>query len=166
MLILIEGVDGSGKSTLCKQLEEKGYKIYKDERDFDANRLCAVQNMWSSPVKYVCDRSFVTDIIYRTVYGGKHGPTSFNKAIKFLDQNYRKDSCKVIYCNSLTAFEDSMKRGEDNVMTASESVMLRRHYESFLNICNEWLKLDVMRYDWHYDNVDDAIKFIEGGKNI
>lgn len=164
MLIIIEGVDGSGKSTLCKQLEEKGYGIYRDERDFDENRLNIVTNLWASPMKYVCDRSFITDIVYRAMYGGRHGPISFNQAIKFLDQNYRKDSCKIIYCDTRTSFEDSMARGENNVTTKLESIMLRRYYESFLQICKEWLNLEIMHYDWHLDDVDKVIKFIEGGK--
>lgn len=164
MLILVEGVDGSGKSTLCKKLEEHGYSVYRDERDFDKNRLNIVMNLWSSPMKYVCDRSFMTDIVYRSLLGGQHGPVSFQQAIKFLDQDYREDSCKIIYCKSSTSFEDSMKRGEDNIVTKDMSDAISQRYEFFIDICNEWLKTPVMIYNWRENTIQQVIKFIEGGK--
>ena len=67
MLILLEGVDGSGKTTLFKQLQDKGINTEKSigrKEPFQYYKWLAIS---SKRGPFVVDRSFLTELVYRTV---------------------------------------------------------------------------------------------------
>ena len=109
MLILVEGADGSGKTTLVNQLSEyfptmrinRGNNHLKELYD---NLTCMNEDI-------VLDRSFITDVVYRLALDDDIGTDGINM---FYMDCILRDSI-VIYCKTVTQFDDAKSRGEDNI---------------------------------------------------
>lgn len=71
MRILIDGPDGSGKSTLCDELVKQGFHYIHLERvDEDIDEYWKrVINELKKYERVVMDRGFISNIIYSTVFG-------------------------------------------------------------------------------------------------
>lgn len=154
MLIYVEGVDGSGKTTLCKQLEELGFRTVRIERSdewrdtdwytLDADRSCAY---------IICDRSFISDLVYRTCDGDAlqiTDPVSYAHLLK---------GNRVIYCKTPTSYKDAMERGEDNITTPEKANKIKRTYETLLDMF-KLFGVEVLEYNWKKDNLAKVTKFI------
>ena len=77
MLIIVEGGDGSGKSTLCKQLSElDNTDVVRFERGAQVSLTDYIE-LAMSTYNYVLDRSFITDIVYRILDNGERESLSF-----------------------------------------------------------------------------------------
>ena len=154
MIILIEGVDGSGKTTLVKELSDAGYKtasIESSEKDF--YDWCDL-NMEDDIV--VTDRSFISDLVYRIVDGKeRRGMDLYNMAL-LLD-----DKCKIVFCESGTEYDDSIKRGEDNIRDRYVSQRLKETYRTVKEMVRIFTSTEVFTYNWREMNLSDVIKFIE-----
>lgn len=160
MIVIIEGVDGSGKSTLCKKLVDLGYDqaiITGGNTEFE--RYKNLKNSYKSSV-VIMDRSFITDIVYRSIDCKQRRGMNLYEIMKICDEGV-----KIVHCTSDTCFTDSMTRGEDNVTTEAKSLAIRVTYHTIMNMFKTFSNVKVMNYDWHINNIDDVIKFIEGGKD-
>lgn len=154
VLILLEGVDGSGKTTLCNQLKEKGIPVVPP-----VNRLCkhpyyewiklGAENQVS-----IVDRSFITELVYRIVDGKNAGTMRLDDMCKILS------FCKIVLCETDTSFEDSMARGEDNVTDKEQAEQIRYIYDIITKMFLKFLKVPVYKYNWKHQTVDDVLKFI------
>lgn len=74
MVILVEGPDGSGKTTLCNELVKKGYEyihLSKDGAYKDTNTFYyAFRSLLESKKgqNIVIDRSYISNYVYSTVF--------------------------------------------------------------------------------------------------
>ena len=156
MIVLIEGVDGSGKTTLCNQLRFEGYvplNIKQDDEQFIKYIIHADERQI-----YICDRSFLSDLIYRLEDGKERQGMDLSSMLQILNIN-----TKVIFCHSNTAYIDSMKRGEDNITSKCRNDGINHLYNIIYRMLKIFTDVPVLDYNWKEDKLSDVIKFIEGG---
>ena len=154
MIILIEGVDGSGKSTLCKQLTLEGYiltDVPQGVHQSEEYRGKAV-----SDNIYICDRSFISDLVYRLEDGKPRRGMDIYSMVKVLSEGV-----KVIFCHTDTSYEDSMARGEDNITDKSRNLAINHLYNIVYRLLKIFANVPVIDYNWKTDDISDVIKFIE-----
>lgn len=156
MIVLIEGVDGSGKTTLCNQLRFEGYipiNIPQDEAQYVEYVIHA-----NDSLVYISDRSFLSDLVYRLEDGKERTGMDLYSMSEIFNRNV-----KVIFCHSPTAYLDSMKRGEDNITSKPRSDAINHLYNIVYRMLKTFTNVPVMDYNWKSDKLSDVIKFIEGG---
>lgn len=76
MIILIDGPDGSGKTTLAKKFIEKGYSYIHLDKFEDVNEgykelIARIQRAKEENEKIVIDRAVISNLIYSHVFGGE-----------------------------------------------------------------------------------------------
>ena len=157
MLVIIEGVDGTGKSTLCKQLSTKGYTVIRKNRrdkNFTFGEFTFLQ---LAKEKYAIDRALLTPWAYRLLDGKQLDSDDFSlkEIITLL-----KDS-PIIYCNCPNAFTYSIKRGETNINTIAKSNELRQIYDFIIGTLQLYNAATIFEYDFEKQTVDDVINFIK-----
>jgi thymidylate kinase len=155
MLILLEGVDGSGKTTLCNQLKEKGIPVVPS-----VGRLCKYpyyewMKLGAENLVSIVDRSFITELVYRIVDGKNVGTMRLDDMCKILS------FCKIVLCETDTSFEDSMTRGEDNITNKEQAEQIKYVYSIITEMFCKFLKVPVYKYSWKNQSVEDVINFIK-----
>lgn len=157
MIIFVEGVDGSGKTTLIQQLSDRYTNVSVSRMEEDSSLWSKLINFAKSfQNKFILvDRSPLTEYVYRAE-DRKESKFPYSAVVKWLKQG------KIIYCNNNDSFENAMKRGEDNITIKSRHDKIRQFYDTFIpTLESEGVK--VMYYNWQENCLDDVIKFIEGG---
>lgn len=161
MLVIVEGIDGSGKTTLCNNLKTRGCEVIRKSRD-DRNFSLAEMHSYAVTDKIiVLDRAILTPWAYRIFDGAKldAGDYCFSEALAILL------NAKVIYCNNSNAYHWSMQRGETNITNFDDSERLRNIYDVIIGTIKLYNLSTVFEYDFEKDSVEDVIKFIQGGNN-
>ena len=153
MLVLVEGVDGSAKSQLIKELTYKGYLSCKP--GFNASWF----DLFSSNEDkiMVCDRCFISDIVYRIEDNKPRQDISLGFACDLM----RLYGAKIIYCKNENSFDKALERGEDNVTTKERSDRLSNIYDIVMSLLNKFVDIPVYEYDYTKQNVQNVIDFIE-----
>lgn len=165
MLVYLEGVDGSGKTTLFKQLTEQyGFKgsippdrhINKSDENslwFDFHNTYAYNNK-----AYIVDRGWLTEIVYRKI---DKEPSYLT--LQLLD---KLTECLIIECISPTAYDDAIRRGENNITDKNIHSKIEEEYRNtignLLQFCDG--KLKAIPYCYKTNDISSVIKFIN--KNI
>ena len=155
MLILVEGADGSGKTTLVNQLGEyfptmrinRGNNHLKELYD---NLTCMNEDI-------VLDRCFITDVVYRLALDDGIGTDGINM---FYMDCILRDSI-VIYCKTVTQFDDAKSRGEDNITDLKTAQKISRYYDAVMKFINTTTSTHTIKYDWHLDTVEDLVSTIQ-----
>lgn len=159
MLVVLEGADGSGKTTLMQQLLEKGFTCKKTLRGENYERLMRLYNDAISDNNIiVIDRSFISDIVYRCNDDLPREGLSANEAIQILNRN-----CRIVYCKTDSQYNDSILRGEDNITSYSKSEQISKTYDLFMTFIKKYTNAKVFEYNWHNQIVDDVVDFILEG---
>ena len=161
MLIILEGGDGSGKTTLCGQLVKAGavQKVVK------YNDMCAMNRYveyLQEPERYVvCDRSFITDLVYRL------NDSRARDTMNLIDIAFvlRYTNLIVVHCETETSFEDGMRRGEDNITNKEDAETIKHLYRIVMKMIAKFADTTILDYDWHTDDVNKVIRFINAKSN-
>ena len=155
MLILVEGADGSGKTTLVNQLVEYfptlRINMGNDHiPDFYDNLTCMGEDI-------VLDRSFITDVVYRLALDDGKETDGINM---FYMEHILRNSV-VIYCKTATQFDDAKARGEDNITDLKTAQKISRYYDAVMKFINTRTSTHVIKYDWHFDTVEELVSTIK-----
>lgn len=155
MLILVEGADGSGKTTLVNQLSADFPTLRINRscdhvKEFYDNLTCMKENI-------VLDRSFITDVVYRLALDDCIEPDGMNM---FYMDCILRDSI-VIYCKTVTQFDDAKARGEDNITDLKTAQTISRYYDAVMKFINTRTSTHVIKYDWHLDTPEDLVSTIK-----
>ena len=155
MLILVEGADGSGKTTLVNQLSEY-FPVMRINRsndhikEFYDNLTCMNEDI-------VLDRCFITDLVYRLALDDGIGTDGIN--MFYMDYILR-DSI-VIYCKTVTQFDDAKARGENNITDLKTAQKISKYYDAVMKFINTRTSTHVIKYDWHFDTLEDLVSTIK-----
>lgn len=161
MIVMIEGNEGTGKTTLINSLMLKlTASTVKTSRGFK-DLYGLYETMAKSNSLYILDRGFVTDLVYRGIDNQKGDFTLYQ--IGKLCGDYTS-KIKIIYCYHDNAFKNAMERGETNITVESVHTLLTSEFRRFENMIECFTDLETMDYNYEYQSVDDVIKFIKGGE--
>jgi thymidylate kinase len=162
MLIFVEGPDGSGKTTLCKELIKAGAadilvtvpRGAKNQNEFYE---------WIRHIKHrvVFDRCFISDVAYRLWDNCKPDDMTLEDMLYVL---HHGNSC-IIFCDTDTAFDDAQSRGESFITNRKNHDIISNNYKTLQMMLRKFTKVPIMVYDRKFSDVSDVIKFIEKGGN-
>lgn len=158
MLILIEGCDGSGKTTLCKALGKYNFNVFPSipRGESDSGELwynLAYVNKLRRHTN-IMDRSFISDLVYRT-YDNDKAEFGIEKMLAILSHD-----CKIVYCKTDTCYEDSIARGEDNIVTKEASDKIQNIYDTYMTMFEKFTHVPVIHYNWKTDSLENLVKLI------
>jgi len=140
VLVVFEGCDAAGKSTLLRRIKNKHHikeiEVYdnnsrfKDERTLSLVEHKILSSIDFSKDMYLIDRWILSPLIYNEVFRG--GNTQEEKYI----YNFRRfPHSKLIYCRAPTeVLRDRLKlRGEQSVYPLDKLEELERRYDAMVS---------------------------------
>lgn len=161
MVVFVEGNEGVGKTTLIDTLFAKikfvRVKYIKGMKVLDLFRYMA-----NDDVLYIVDRCFISDMVYRYIDKQKSVNNLFDIAY-FM--HVCSDNIKFIFCNNANAFENSMIRGEKNIVTKAQHLEVETGFSFIEQLIKNFTDIKIFDYDYDYSSIDDVIKFIKEGWN-
>lgn len=159
MLILIEGNEGSGKTTLINNLLKK-LPIVTIKYSKDCKKINTLYQLLYGYNDYVVfDRSFITDLVYR-IYDKKVGQMS----LKDIGTLFDAFEIKIIFCTNEDGFENAISRGEENIKSKAAYESINQIYDNVLSMIKSFEGVEIRTYNYRYDTVDDMVNFIKGGE--
>jgi len=120
-MIIVEGIDGVGKSSVSSFLEEKGYQIHHlryDEKTEEGFNKLLIQDKGN----LVLDRGFITEVVYGPVL--RNYSRIDEEALKRIVDKYSRKKAIIIYLSALK--EDLLERRKEHL---EDYEMLQRYYE-------------------------------------
>lgn len=161
MLLVIEGNEGSGKTTLIDDLSKK-LPFVRVKYPKEIKKTYSMLDFFcKEDTLYVLDRSFISDMVYRKL-DHKKGQITLYQIGKLCGDNVSR--LKIIFCHNDKAFENAMARGENVITTHSVHKLIDNEFASIKNIIRCFTDLSIMDYNYEYNSVDDVISFIKGGE--
>lgn len=158
MLVIFEGADGSGKTTLINQLLKAGVLDCKVTIPRGANYQKDMYSiMKKSPAICGADRSCISDIVYRTVDKQERDEVNLSSMIDILDSH----DVKVIFCNTPKSFAYAQARGETFITDPKVHKRICQIYEDFMYMLNEYTNTRICTYDFTKDKWEDISEFIK-----
>lgn len=169
MIIVLEGPDGCGKSTLIKQLnKDLGLPIFQSggpkTKEAMEKMLDELEIMSHCQQIYLCDRApFVSEIIYSQAFGREPVIPA-----KDLMDYWLLPNLKIIYCriDQAAALANMDRKFKPHKPAEHTAIVEQRH----ANICElyddimdsaESARIKVFEYDWrdstHYQQLKDFI---------
>lgn len=155
-MLIIEGIDGVGKTTLVEYLQSYGMKKY--HFDYDSKNMDLLSKymrvLSAEDDELVLDRSFVSEMVYGPVMRNLC-KLSFDDYTKLLIA-YKNAGAKIIY---LTAPKEVLlKRRNDD---KSDYEVITNHYEELNNKYDEIMEysskfIDVIPINTHEENIDQV----------
>lgn len=163
MIVLVEGPDGAGKTTLINDLVN--YSKYKTikcisttgvPRDWpDQYRLWyELFTSMNTIVKdriYLIDRCFLSEIIYRTVMSDKKPNIRLSDLTKLLEK-----ADAIIYCNHDKAYDFAKKRGETYVTNETMHKQISHGYDIMMKVIDNFTNVEIINYDLTYKSIVDV----------
>jgi len=126
-MLIIEGIDGVGKTTLSNQLENDGFIKYHFDYDEETDDLFEKYNNVllkniNDLNKMVFDRSFISEMVYGPVLRGKSRLSE--DEFKNLLISYHEQGCKIVF---MTASKETLlSRREDD---SNDLLIINEYYE-------------------------------------
>lgn len=156
MVILLEGVDGSGKSVLYNILRDNfGYNFIKALPRDDNNQYLWWKKKIESPYVYFMDRGFVSEWVYRPVKDDEEPNISLEEIGNLCSRNLL-----VIWCKNRNSFYNMKRRGDNYVSNAMEHKLLSQRYVQVLTTINWFTNSLIYEYDYEKDSLEVLLKYI------
>ena len=137
MIIIIEGPDGSGKTTLAEKMHKQtGYKLlhrsYPKTEEDKERMMAEYMQVIKSGVNCIFDRSWYSEMVY--------GPVMRNDSIISYPQMYTlereltKRGAIVIYCGGMISnmWARCKERGEDYVVDIQKYSQICHDFETLM----------------------------------
>ena len=155
-MLIIEGIDGVGKTTLVEYLQSYGMKKYHFDYDSKSMDLLSkyMKVLSSDDTGLVLDRSFISEMVYGPVIRNKC-KLSIEDYTKLLIA-YKNTGAKIIY---LTAPKEVLLKRRDD--EKSDYEVITNHYEELNKKYDEIMKysskfIDVIAINTHETNIEQV----------
>jgi thymidylate kinase len=160
MIFILEGADGTGKSTLAKAIaKETSAHIYHcgfgpewDIEEYHKTIWRQVKAMERLVGNVVLDRFCISEIIYATCF--RDGPAY--DVEKFIYENIWEDEVKWIYTRNDNAVTNHVKNSKNRIEMFENMEDVTNTYESYISSSN----LNWITYDFDKVNINDFVKEI------
>lgn len=161
-MLILEGIDGVGKTTVVDCLEKLGMKKYHfdyDEKNTDlVSKYLRVINQDTKNI--VLDRSFISEMVYGPVIRS-HCKLSIEE-YKQLLKAYKKIGAKIIY---LTAPKEILIERRKDDSTDSKILEkyydeLKQQYDKIMALTNKYI--EVLKYDTFINTEEEIERKIRG----
>ena len=156
MIIIIEGVDGTGKSTIVNELVNKGFETTHNPYDYKTinvfDKYYRSINDIKPYVNIVFDRSFFSEIVYGRVYRNRSRITQeeFRLLLSLLEL---KKSVLIVYLEASN--EDlRLRRPFDHIMH-DKIYQLMGEYDLLMTYASS--KVDVVRINTSNSSVENVL---------
>jgi len=160
MIVVVEGIDRVGKTTLCKRLEDKGFWYFKDIWNMvplDSEVSCYVTGKFDSTlnmlkmlneknVNVVIDRLHLTEFVYGCC---ERGGSNFNIYRK-VDEFLAALDCMLVLMSPTDVKESSRQHGSSLTM-----------HNRLFNLCFEESKIK-LKYRTMFDGINYLVSNITG----
>ena len=162
LIVIVEGLERTGKTTLYKEFEKRGFVYFKDfnrinyhstvgiESRLDTT-LTFLQNLSENGVNVVVDRLHVSEYVYGKTF---RKPAGFAQNIDYIDNAISKLRSVLIYCK-----DDNIEEHKNRMLldyTVQQIAELSKNFEYYFDkteIKNkfeyEFMKYDVKEYINH-----------------
>ena len=158
MLLLIEGNEGVGKTTLINQLAERIHFVTVKYPKEVKKTFQMLYNFIKDEILYVLDRGFISDLVYRSL-DHKRGQTTLYQIGQLCSS---PSGIKIIFCNNKNAFENAMKRGETNITVEPLHKIIDNRFFFVEEMIKNFTDIETFDYNYEYQSIDDVIEFIRG----
>lgn len=155
MLVLVEGVDGSGKTTLVRKLFEKGYCCKRVFRNGNAEARKFYNYAYRDGI-VVLDRSFISDYVYRQTDLQPREDLDLEQIGNILNGDVI-----IIHCVNQYHYLDAMERGETNITDRETSDWIASLYCDAMKVFALFTNAKVFPFDYHDTTADEVDKFIK-----
>lgn len=116
LIVVVEGLERTGKTTLCKEFEKRGFVYFKDYNRIDKHiclgmesrldtTLTFLQNLSENGVNVVVDRLHLSEYAY-----GKIFRKGYSANVNYIDNAISKLNSVLILCKSDNDFEEYKNR--------------------------------------------------------
>ena len=155
-MIIVEGIDGVGKTTLVDYIVEQGLEKHHfdyDEKNMDLyKKYMRVLN--SSNLNKVLDRSFISEMVYGPVIRGKSKLEL--EQFKRLLLEYKKSRTSIIY---LTAPKEILLKRREKDLTDIEMIQkfydkLNLQYDKVMSYSMDFI--DVLKLDTSLNSSEEV----------
>ena len=155
-MVIVEGIDGVGKTTLVDYIVEQGLEKHHfnyDEKNMDLyNKYMSV--LYSSNLNKVLDRSFISEMVYGPVIRGKSKLEL--EQYKRLLLEYKKNGTSIIY---LTAPKEILLQRKQNDLADLEMIQkiydkLNLQYNKIMNYSTDFI--DVLKLDTSINSSEEV----------
>ena len=161
MIIYLEGVDGTGKSTLANYILETLDEVYYPSANIEPiesyntrpdsknrmskSKLLSTFKKWAKDnTVHILDRGPLSDIVYRLF--DEHEPVlNINEWLDFCTEY--KDRITMIHCNTKSAEINMIKRGDDNEVSLKYHPIIYRAYNLVFDVIKK-TGVNVVEYDY------------------
>ena len=163
-MLIIEGIDGVGKTTLVEYLQSYGMKKY--HFDYDSKNMDLftkyMKVLLEDDSKLVLDRSFISEMVY--------GPVIRNKCKLSLEDYtkllivYKNVGTKIIY---LTAPKDVLLKRRTEEKSDYEIITnyyeeLNKKYDEIMEYSSKFIDIiDINTYEANIEQVRSQVKKLE-----
>lgn len=139
MLIILEGVDGSGKTTLANELSNTynipivKFSYPKTKKDKTQMFYNYIKLMYENNFNLILDRSWVSELVYGDIMRNECVLNDMEIGILNYLVNIHKGT--LIYCDigKIQSFNSAKKRGEDYVTNFKTHYFLYEKYDEMLS---------------------------------
>lgn len=160
-MLIIEGIDGVGKTTLVEYLQTFGMKKFHFDYDYNNMDLLSkyMKLLSIDNEQLVLDRSFISEMVY--------GPVMRNNCKLSIDDYtkllvaYKNSGCKIIY---LTAPKEELLKRRNNDKSDYEIINnyyneLHEKYEEIMNSSSQFIEvIKINTYEKNVEQVRSSIK--------
>jgi len=138
MIIIIEGIDGSGKTTLANQLSKQtGYPIVCRKQPKDADEKVRMMGEYLQFIKsnknVILDRCWYSEMVYGPVM--RDASVISYPQMYDLEQLLAKNGALLIYCTGPEAalWQRCQKRGEDYITSRDDYKAIYNGYKELID---------------------------------
>lgn len=144
--IIVEGIDGVGKTTICKKFQLEGYD-YKhfnyDESCHDIKKKYMHDIFFNIRKKTVFDRSFISEYCYGNIYR-QNSRISLSECIE-LFEFYKNKKILLIYVEASRNLILERRKTDFKLKLYIDDLLIK--YQEIINIAKEYIDVCIVRGD-------------------